>query len=113
MTIIKTNIANLGEDKKALYRLTHNAGISVKEIKTGTTLKVDGFLVWRENVSDTGKTCDFIAIITDIGVVKSISPSFIQAFIDIDTFMDGDDYSITITRRETLGGRTYIGCELA
>ena len=41
MNIIETNIANIAEDKKILYKLTRAKGLNIKDLENGERVPVD------------------------------------------------------------------------
>lgn len=111
MTILKTNIENLSEDKKALYRLTRQQGLNVKDFEDGQKALVEAFCLYTD-LDSKGKEQKVLTIITDIGKLQTISATFTQSFLDIQELMDGDDYSIIIRKAKSKGGREFVNCEL-
>ena len=111
MTIIKTNIENLSEDKKALYRLTRQPGLNVKDFEDGQKAHVEAFCLYTD-VNSKGTEQTVLTIITDVGKLQTISPTFTQSFLDVHELMDGDDYSIVIRKAKSKGGREFVTCEL-
>ena len=110
MTIIKTNIDNLNEDKKALYRLTRQPGRNVKDFEDGQKAHVEAFCLYTD-VNSKGTEQTVLTLITDVGKLQTISPTFIQSFLDVQDLM-GDDYSIIIRKAKSKGGREFVTCEL-
>lgn len=111
MEIIKTNIANLSEDKKALYRLTRKPGLNVKDFEDGQKAHVDAFCLYND-VNSKGTEQTVLTIITDIGKLQTISPTFTESFLDVQKLMGDEDYTIIIRKAKSKGGREFVTCEL-
>ena len=111
MTIIKTNIENLSEDKKALYRLTRQPGLNVKDFEDGQKAHVEAFCLYTD-LNSKGTEQTVLTIITDMGKLQTISPTFTQSFLDVQELMGDDDYSIIIRKAKSKGGREFVTCEL-
>ena len=111
MTIIKTNIQNLSEDKKALYRLTRQPGMNVKDFEDGQKAHVEAFCLYSD-LNSKGAEQTVLTVLTDLGKLQTISPTFIQSFLDVEELMGEDDYSIIIRKAKSKGGREFVSCEL-
>ena len=109
-TVIKTSIGNLSEDKKGMYRLTRQPGLNVKDFEDGQKAHVEAFCLYTD-VNSKGTEQTVLTLITDVGKLQTISPTFIQSFLDVQDLM-GDDYSIIIRKAKSKGGREFVTCEL-
>ena len=56
MNIIETNIANIAEDKKTLYKLTRAKGLNIKDLENGERVPVDAWAL-RSEERRVGKEC--------------------------------------------------------
>lgn len=111
MTIIKTNIENLTEDKKALYRLTRMPGLNVKDFEDGQKAQVEAFCLYND-MNSKGNEQTVLTLLTDLGKLQTISPTFTQSFLDVQELMGDDDYSIIIRKAKSKSGRDFVTCEL-
>jgi len=112
MDIIKTNIENLAEDKRALYKLSKSRGTNVKDLENGSEHPVDSYLLY----TDTNSKGDEQAVLTILSgdlKMQTISKTFINSFIEVADLMGADEYSIKIIKDVTKAGREFVSCELA
>ena len=111
MNIIDTNIANINDDKKAVYKLTRAKGVNVKDLANGDKLKVDAWALYSD-VSAKGNEQTVLAIVSGECKYHTISPTFQRDFADIVSLMDGEDFTIIITKATSKAGREFVTCEL-
>lgn len=111
MEILKTNIQNLAEDKRALYKLSKARGVNVKDMEKDSEHPVDAFLYY-EDVNSKGDPQKVLTILSGAVKMQTISNTFINAFLEIADLMDGDSYSIKIVKDVTKAGREFVSCEL-
>lgn len=111
MNIIDTNIANINDDKKAVYKLTRAKGLNIKDLENGERVPVDAWALYSD-VSAKGNEQTVLAIVSGENKYHTISPTFQRDFADIVSLMDGDDFAIIITKATSKAGREFVTCEL-
>ena len=110
MNIISTNINC--DDKRAVYKLTKSAGVSVKDCEQGEIIEF-GCYAEYEDVKPDGHVEKVLSIVTPDGVKYStVSATFKREFYEILDLMDGEDFSIVVCKGTTKAGRDYVSCEL-
>ena len=116
MEIIKTNIANIEENKKALYKLTKSSGVNVKDIEPDKSHKVESYALYTDvKVDREGavKEQKVLTIVLATGEkLQTISKTFIDEFMDIVDIMGDEDFSIVTRKGLSKGGREFVSCEL-
>ena len=112
MKIIKTNIANLAEDKRTFYKLTKARGVNVKDLDADSEHPVNAFLLY-EGENNKGELQTVLTIISGDLKMQTISKTFIAAFLEIVDLMGDDEYAIRIIKSVTKAGREFVTCELA
>ena len=111
VNIIDTNIANINDDKKTLYKLTRAKGANIKDLENGERVQVDAWALYTD-VNTKGTEQTVLAIISGDKKYHSISPTFQRDFADIVSLMDGEDFTIIITKATSKAGREFVTCEL-
>lgn len=111
MNIIETNISNITESKKTLYKLTRAKGLNIKDLENGERIPVDAWALYSD-VNTKGTEQTVLAIISGENKYHSISPTFQRDFADIVSLMDGEDFAIIIIKDTTKAGREFVTCEL-
>lgn len=116
MKIISTNIGNIMEDKKALYKLTKTPGINVKDIEPNKSHPVSAYALYEdEKVDKNGevKVQKVLAVVLETGEkLQTISPTFIDAFGEIVDIMGDEPFAIITRKSTSKGGREFVTCEL-
>ena len=116
MKILSTNIENLSENKKTLYKLTKTPGVNVKDIEPDKSHGVAAYALYSDTKTDKDgneKEQKVLAVILNTGEkLQTISPTFIGAFMEIVDIMDGEEFSIITRKSTSKGGREYVTCEL-
>lgn len=111
MNIIDTNISNITESKKVMYKLTRAKGKNIKDLENGERVPVDAWALYTD-VNTKGAEQTVLAIISGENKYHSISPTFQRDFADIVSLMDGEDFAIIITKATSKSGREFVTCEL-
>lgn len=111
MNIIDTNISNLTESKKTMYKLTRAKGLNIRDLENGERVPVDAWALYTD-VNTKGTEQTVLAIISGDKKYHSISPTFQRDFADIVSLMDGEDFAIIITKATSKAGREFVTCEL-
>ena len=111
MNIIDTNISNITESKKVMYKLTRAKGQNIKDLENGERVQVDAWALYTD-VNTKGTEQTVLAIISGDKKYHSISPTFQRDFADIVSLMDGEDFAIIITKATSKAGREFVTCEL-
>ena len=115
MQIFKTNIQNLTEDKKALYKLTKTPGVNVKDIEPDKSHPVAAYALYEDvkETKDGTKAQAVLAIVLEDGTkLQTISPTFVNAFLEIVDIMGDEPFSIITRKSMSKGGREFVTCEL-
>lgn len=112
MEIIKTNIANIKEDKRTLYKLCKARGTNVKDLDANSEHPVDAFLLYTD-VNSKGDEQTVLTIMSGDLKMQTISKTFISSFLEVADLMGDDAYSIKIIKDITNAGREFVSCELA
>lgn len=101
--------------KKDIYNMTRGAEIvSIKDVDDGTVITPAHHILFNDVKEDTGDISEILAIMdTDGTVYCTQSATFKGSFAEINTLMDGDDYSIKKLSGTTKAGRPYVNCTLA
>lgn len=86
---------------------------SIKDVADGTSIEVDGYMVFEDEKED-GDTSTIVSIITPAREVFSAqSKTFRDSLIDIAELMeDAPHYSIKKISGTTKAGRPYVNCVL-
>lgn len=111
MNIINTNIQNLADSKKTMYKLTRAKGLNIKDLENGTRLPVDVWALYTD-VNTKGNEQTVLTIISGEEKYHTISPTFQRDFADIVDLMDGEDFAIIIQKSNSKNGREFVTCEL-
>ena len=111
MNIIDTNISNITESKKVMYKLTRAKGMNIKDLENGERVPVDAWALYTD-VNTKGTEQTVLAILSGENKFHSISPTFQRDFADIVSLMDGEDFAIIITKATSKAGREFVTCEL-
>ena len=111
MNIIDTNIDNIADDKKTLYKITRAKGMNIKDLENGERIPVDAWALYTD-VNTKGTEQTVLAILSGGNKFHSISPTFQRDFADIVSLMDGEDFAIFITKATSKSGREFVTCEL-
>ena len=115
MEIIKTNIENLNENKKALYQLTKAPGANVKDIQPDISHPVAGWALYKDisNGRDGAVEREVLAVILEDGTkLQTISGTFIKAFMEIVNLMEGEPFSIITRKSTSKAGREFVTCDM-
>lgn len=112
MDIIKTNITNLNEDKRTLYKLCKARGQNVKDLEANSEHPVDAYLLYKD-VNSKGDEQTVLTILSGETKMQTISKTFISAFLEVAELMGDEEYSIKIIKDTTKAGREFVSCELA
>lgn len=114
MEIIKTDIADLKENKKAFYRLTESVSTSVQDMtddQYDATYDVLAYLLYKDTDSK-GKEREILTIQTDKGLFTSVSPTFKDSFFKAADLMDGDPFAIRMFTGVSKNGKTFVDCRM-
>lgn len=114
MEIISTNVQNLKDSKKLLYKMTVSAGLNVQKLTEEQKAKsypVDVYVLYSD-VNEKGEEHQILSILSGKDKLSTISQTFIKSFMKIVDLMDGDPFSILVTGGESKNGRKYVDCDL-
>lgn len=114
MQILATNIANLKESKKTLYRMTVTGGLNVQKLspeQMSQSYPVDCYVLYQDT-NEKGEEHQILSIWTGKEKLTTISQTFIKSFFKIVDLMEDDPFNILIYTGESKNGRKYVDCEL-
>lgn len=97
-----------------LYLMTIAPSIvSMKNLKDGTKITVDGVLYFDDVKESTGDVVEVMSIITpDKQVYSCQSKTFKRSIEDISKIMKGKQFTVIKTSGSTKAGRDFINCVL-
>ena len=114
MEIIRTDIADLKENKKAFYRLTESVSTSVQDMtddQYDDTYEVLAYLLYSD-IDSKGKEREILTIQTDKGLFTTVSKTFKDSFFKAADLMDGDPFAIRMFTGVSNNGKTYVDCRM-
>ena len=114
MIIIRTNIADIENNKKKVYKLTKASGNNVKDVE-GTYLVKEWAIYTEENSNGVENTVLAVLALDVSGVsvkLQTISQTFIRDFLEIVDLMGDEDFAIDIVHGKSKAGRNFVSCEL-
>lgn len=114
MKIIRTNIENLENEKKMLYRLTKGTSLSFKNMTDedlDRSYPVTAYLIY-EDTSNSGVTSTLISILSDDVIIGGQSKPFIDSFNEIIDIMGDDEISIHVNKYTSRQNRTFYTATL-
>lgn len=115
MKIIKSNIENIENDKKMLYRLTKGTALSLSQLddeQLDQSWPVDAYLIY-EDTNQSGTTNTIISILSGHTVLSGQSQPFRDSFLEIVEIMEDEPFSIHIVHRISgKNKRKYVTCTL-
>lgn len=96
------------------YLMTLSPAItSLKDVQDGTSIKVNGVLIFEDTKENTGEVVEVMSIYTPEKKVYSCqSATFKRSIMDIMKIMNGKEFAVIKTSGTTKAGRPYINCEL-
>ena len=115
MQIFKTNIENIENDKKALYKLTKTPGVNVKDIEPDKSHPVSAYALYEDvkETKDGTKAQAVLAVVLEDGTkLQTISATFIEAFLEIVDIMGDEPFAIITRKSKSKAGREFVTCEL-
>lgn len=107
MEIIRTNI----DDKKALYRMAHQDSKKPAE-HIGEVVEVLGWAYVDDVNKKSGEPQKVLYLDTDSGTFGTISPTFVEAFLDIVETFGNDFRHIEVCGGVSKNGRNFVSCNL-
>lgn len=114
MKLIRTNIENLEEDKKMLYRLTMGDSKGVAKMtdeELDKSYPVDAYLVY-EKEDNKSNPVTLLTILSGSEVITAQSQTLQKAFLEIADLMGDDPYSVRFEAGESKNGRRFVYCVL-
>ena len=112
MINIKEMSKEFNEVEKYLMTIAPSI-ISMKDVKDGEHITVDGILMFEDIKEDTGETVEIMSIITPEKHVYSCqSATFKRSVRDIYNIMNGKPFTIIKISGKTKANRDYINCIL-
>ena len=114
MKILRTDVENLANEKKMLYKLTKGTSTSFKDMtdeELDQSWPVDAFLIY-EDENRSGGTVTLITIISGNHALAGQSKPFIESFEEILDIMDGEPFSIHIHKLTSNKNRSFYTATL-
>lgn len=85
----------------------------LKDLEDGTSIKVDGVMIFEDVKDSTGEVVEIVSIITpEKEVYCGQSTTFKRSLKVIQKIMNGKPFSIIKISGKTKAGRDYINCTL-
>lgn len=115
MTLIKTNIENLHEDKKTLYMLTKKSGKKISDLapdQMEMSWPVDAYILYSDVNSD-GEEIEYLKILSGNVVLSTTSESVKRGFLDVVDIMGDEPFSVVFDEKVSKNNRHYFICEMA
>lgn len=95
---------------KEEYKITHGSSRSSKDV-VGEIFRVTDWLLYQQDDAK-GQIREVLAMMTEDGVVSTVSETFKRSFFDIQEHF-GLPFEIVIASGVSKSGRTFVTCELA
>lgn len=114
MRLLKTNIADLAENKKMLYRLTMGESKGVAKMtdeELDCSYPVDAYLFYEKEDKD-GKPVQLLTILSGQTVITAQSSTLQKAFSEIVDLMGDDDFAVRFESGNSKNGRRFVYCVL-
>lgn len=87
--------------------------VSMKDVEDGTKITVDATILFEDVDEQTGAINEILSILTpDKEVYSCQSATFKRSVADIQTIMEGQQFTIVKTSGTTKAGRAFINCVL-
>ncbi len=114
MKIIKTNIEDIEQNKKMIYRLTMGDSKGVAKMsdeELDRSYPVDAYLIYEKEDSKRNPVT-LLTILSGGEVITTQSQTLQKAFLEIADLMENDPYSIRFESGESKNGRRFVYCVL-
>lgn len=114
MKIIRTDIADLAQNKKAFYKLTEEESTSVQDMtdeQLDSKYDMIAFLLY-ENTNSKGKVNEVLTIQTDKGLFTTISGTLKESFFKIVDLMGDEPYQIRFLKGVSKNGKEFVDCRM-
>jgi hypothetical protein len=99
-------------DKRSLYIHTRGTAVSLKDVEDGTLIQPAEIVVY-EDTNAKGETQMITSIIDANGEHYATNSKYFREELSvIFHLMDGDPYTISVRKKVSKGGRTFVTCEL-
>ena len=98
--------------KGKIFNMTQGSVAKVSD-SVGNVLELAGWILYEDEDKD-GNLQTVLALKETNGLISAtISKTFIEQFLKMADFMDGEDYNIKVVGGTSNAGRNYITCEVA
>ena len=115
MKILKSNVENIENEKKLLYRLTKGTAISFSQLddeQLDKSWPVDAYLIY-EDTNQNGNTNTIISILSGNTILSGQSQPLRDSFLEIVDIMGDEPFAIHVVRRVSgKSKRVYVTCTL-
>lgn len=114
MKILRTDIENLAENKKTLYKLTQASSKSISKLpdeELDVSHPVDAYLLY-EDKNSKGDPVTLLSIVSGSTVYTAQSKTLQESFFKIVDLMGTDPFAVIFTQGVAKSGRNFIDCEM-
>ena len=115
MKILKSNVENIENEKKLVYRLTKGTAVSLANMddeQLDQSWPVDAWLLY-EDTNASGNTNTILSILSGHTVLSGQSAPFRETFLEIVDIMEDEPFSIHVQHRVSgKSKRKYVTCSL-
>lgn len=111
LNIVNSYPENLTE--RQAYKLTHSQSVQKMQSASGSVIDPKSWVIFKDLDNKTGEEKTVLAVETEGEIFATISPFFINSFLDIVENFGGDCGPIKVVSLTAKSGREFIACELA
>ena len=115
MKILKSNIENIENEKKMIYRLTKGTSKALSQLtdeELDQSWPVDAYLLY-EDTNQAGSTNTILSILSGNTILSGQSAPFRETFMEIVDIMEDEPFSIHVQHRTSgKSKRKYVTCSL-
>ncbi len=115
MKVLKSNVENIENEKKLIYKMTKGTRTAFKELTDedlDQSWPVDAYLIYEDNSTDGATANTMISILSGNRIIGGQSKPFIDSFSQIIEIMENDPISIHVQKRVSKQNRAYYTATL-
>lgn len=115
MKVLKSNVENIENEKKLIYKMTKGTRTAFKELTDedlDQSWPVDAYLIYEDSSSDGTTVNTRISILSGNRIIGGQSKPFIDSFSQIIEIMENDPIAIHVQKRVSKQNRAYYTATL-
>lgn len=115
MKVLKSNVENIENEKKLIYKMTKGTRTAFRELTDedlDQSWPVDTYLIYEDSSSDGTTVNTMISILSGNRIIGGQSKPFIDSFSQIIEIMENDPISIHVQKRVSMQNRAYYTATL-